>query len=55
MLKKVLPRLRVIGVLHNVTNPTFRTWGEQILSDAKKRGLEPMRLPAELDFSSQGC
>ena len=45
MLKEVLPSLRVIGVLHNVTDPTFRTWGEQTLSDAKKQGLEPMRLP----------
>jgi putative ABC transport system substrate-binding protein len=44
MLREVLPRLRVIGVLHNVTDPTFRTWGEQTLTDARKQGLEPVRL-----------
>jgi putative tryptophan/tyrosine transport system substrate-binding protein len=42
MLKEVLPALKVLGVLHNTTDPTFRTWGEQTMADAK--GLEPLRL-----------
>jgi putative ABC transport system substrate-binding protein len=45
MLKEVLPRLGVIGVLHNATDPTFRAWGEQTMIDAQKQGLEPLRLP----------
>ena len=44
MLKEVLPRLDVVGVLHNVTDPTFRTWGEQTLTDARKQGLKSVRL-----------
>jgi putative ABC transport system substrate-binding protein len=31
-------------VLHNTTDPTFRTWGEQTMADAKEQGLEPLRL-----------
>ena len=44
MLKQVLPRLKVLGVMHNVTDPTFQNWGEQTISDARKQGLEPLRL-----------
>jgi putative ABC transport system substrate-binding protein len=44
MLKEVLPALKVLGVLHNTTDPTFRTWGEQTMADAKEQGLEPLRL-----------
>jgi len=44
MLKEVLPGLKVLGVLHNATDPTFRNWGEQTMADAKKQGLEPLRL-----------
>ena len=44
MLKEVLPNLRVLGVLHNATDPTFRAWGEQTMVDAKKQNLEPLRL-----------
>ena len=44
MLKEVLPGLKVLGVLHNVTDPTFRTWGEQTMADARKQSLEPVRL-----------
>jgi ABC-type uncharacterized transport system substrate-binding protein len=44
MLKEAVPGLTVLGVLHNATDPTYRAWGEQTLIDAKKQGLEPLRL-----------
>ena len=44
ILKEVLPGLKVLGVLHNTTDPTFRTWGEQTMADARKQSLEPVRL-----------
>ena len=47
MIREVLPRLRVVGVLHNATDPTFRAWGEQTMADARKQGLEPLRLSIE--------
>jgi putative ABC transport system substrate-binding protein len=47
MIREVLPRLSVVGVLHNATDPTFRAWGEQTVADARKQGLEPVRLSVE--------
>jgi putative ABC transport system substrate-binding protein len=44
MLKEALPNLRVLGVLHNATDPTFRAWGEQTMADARKQDLEPLQL-----------
>lgn len=44
MLREVLPGVRVIGVLHNVTDPTFQKWGEQTITDARRQGLEPLTL-----------
>jgi putative ABC transport system substrate-binding protein len=44
MIKEVLPGLKVLGVMHNTTDPMFRTWGEQTMADAKDQGLEPLRL-----------
>lgn len=47
MIREVLPRLDVVGVLHNATDPTFRAWGEQTMSDATRQGLRPVRLSLE--------
>jgi putative ABC transport system substrate-binding protein len=44
MLKEIVPGLKTIGVLHNVTDPTFRAWGDQTMADAQRQGLEPVRL-----------
>ena len=44
MLKEILPELKVLGVMHNVTDPTFQNWGEQTMADARKQGLESLRL-----------
>jgi putative ABC transport system substrate-binding protein len=44
MLKEVLPNVAVVGVLHNGTDPIFRAWGEQTIEDARKQGIEPVRL-----------
>ena len=41
ILKEVLPGVKVLGVLHNTTDPTFRSWGEQTMADARKQGIEP--------------
>ncbi len=47
MIREALPRLKVVGVLHNATDPMFRAWGEQTMADARKQGLEPVRLSIE--------
>ncbi|MCW5743962.1 MAG: ABC transporter substrate-binding protein [Alphaproteobacteria bacterium] len=47
MIREVLPHLKVVGVLHNATDPTFRAWGEQTMADARRQGLEPVRLSVE--------
>jgi putative ABC transport system substrate-binding protein len=47
MLKEIVPGLKTIGVLHNVTDPTFRAWGDQTMADAQRQGLEPVRLGLE--------
>lgn len=47
MIREVLPRLKVVGVLHNATDPLFRAWGEQTMADARKQGLEPVRSSVE--------
>jgi putative ABC transport system substrate-binding protein len=47
MLKEAVPDLKVIGVLSNITDPTFRDWGEQTMKDAVKQGLTPVRLGLE--------
>ena len=44
MLKEVLPKIKVVGVLHNATDPTFQNWGEQTIADARTQGLSPVRL-----------
>jgi putative ABC transport system substrate-binding protein len=44
MLKEVLPRLKTVGVLHNTVDPTFQSWGERTMNDARSQGLEPVRL-----------
>jgi ABC-type uncharacterized transport system substrate-binding protein len=44
MLREVLPKVKVLGVLHNATDPTFQKWGEQTIADALNQGLEPLTL-----------
>jgi putative ABC transport system substrate-binding protein len=44
MLKEVMPGLKTLGVLHNATDPTSSAWGERTMDDARKSGLEPVRL-----------
>lgn len=44
MLKETLPGIKVVGVLHTTTDPTYRNWGEQTMEAARNQGLEPMRL-----------
>lgn len=44
MLKEIMPGLKKLGVMHNATDPTFAAWGEQTMADARKLGIEPVRL-----------
>lgn len=44
MLKEVLPGLKTLGIMHNATDLSFRTWGEQTMEDARKQGIEPVEL-----------
>jgi ABC-type uncharacterized transport system substrate-binding protein len=44
MLREIMPGLKKLGVMHNATDPTFTAWGEQTMADAKKFGMEPLRL-----------
>jgi putative ABC transport system substrate-binding protein len=44
MLREVLPGLRKLGVMNNVTDPTFSAWGAQTMQEARLAGVEPVRL-----------
>ena len=44
MLKEILPGLKILGVMHNATDPTFSAWGAQTMAEAKSAGIEPVRL-----------
>lgn len=45
LVREMLPRMTVVGVLHNGTDPTFSAWGQQTMADAVKQGLRPLRMP----------
>ena len=44
VLRELLPRSVVLGILHNVADPVFRAWGEQTETAARKQGFETVRL-----------
>ncbi|MFB6458706.1 ABC transporter substrate-binding protein [Bradyrhizobium tunisiense] len=44
MIREILPTLRRIGVLNNATDPTFSAWGAQTVLEARRAGVEPVRL-----------
>src|SRR5215207_2622689 len=43
-LRELLPEARMVGVLHNATDPVFRGWGVQTETSACAHGLQPQRL-----------
>ena len=45
ILTEVLPRSRVIGIMHNATDPIFREWGQQTADYIAKAGLSSIRMP----------
>lgn len=55
LVREMLPRMTVVGILHNGTDPTFSAWGEQTMADAARQGLRPVRMslssasPEQLD------
>jgi ABC-type uncharacterized transport system substrate-binding protein len=44
MLREMQPGVKKIGVMNNVTDPTFSAWGAQTMAEARSAGLEPVRL-----------
>jgi len=52
-LKEALPGLKVIGIMHNVTDPVFRAWGEQTEAAARTLGLKPVRLGLTGDAAAE--
>jgi putative ABC transport system substrate-binding protein len=44
MLREVVPGLKKLGVMNNATDPTFSAWGAQTMQEARKAGIEPVRL-----------
>ena len=44
LLKDTLPGLKTVGVLHNATDPTFNSWGEQTIEGARRQGLDGIGL-----------
>jgi len=44
ILREMLPRSSVLGILHNVTDPVFREWGVQTEASARAQGWRAMRL-----------
>lgn len=45
ILTEVLPRSRLIGIMHNATDPIFREWGQQTADSIAKVGLSSIRMP----------
>ena len=43
LLKELLPGLKVLGILHNGTDPTFSKWGAATERDARAQGLAVSR------------
>lgn len=44
IIREVLPGADLIGILHNVTDPIFRAWGEETERSVRAEGLRPVRL-----------
>jgi putative ABC transport system substrate-binding protein len=44
LLRRTLPRMTLLGILHNVTDPVFRQWGEATEAAARAQGLATLRL-----------
>ncbi|RAI01648.1 hypothetical protein DLJ53_09540 [Acuticoccus sediminis] len=47
VIREALPDLRLLGVMHNVTDPVYSDWGEKSEEAARAAGLATMRLPLE--------
>ena len=44
LLRRVLPDMKMLGILHNVADPVFRQWGEATDAAARAQGLRTLRL-----------
>lgn len=44
LLRRALPHITLLGILHNVADPVFRHWGEATESAARAQGLATLRL-----------
>ena len=44
LLKDMMPRLTTVGVVHNITDPVFRDWGEETEGEIRKQGLRAVRV-----------
>ena len=44
LLRRTLPRMALLGVLHNVADPVFRHWGEATEAAAQAQGVRTLRL-----------
>jgi putative ABC transport system substrate-binding protein len=44
LLKDIMPRLTTVGVVHNVTDPVFRSWGEETEGEIRAQGLSAVRV-----------
>lgn len=44
LLRRTLPRLSTLGILHNVADPVFRHWGEATEAAARAQGVATLRL-----------
>lgn len=54
LLKDTMPRLATVGVVHNITDPVFRDWGEETEKEVRTQGLRAVRVglrsPSEKDM-----
>lgn len=44
LLKDIMPRLSTVGVVHNITDPVFRDWGEETENEIRTQGLRAVRM-----------
>lgn len=44
LLKDMMPRLSTVGVVHNMTDPVYRNWGEETEGEIRTQGLRAVRV-----------
>ena len=53
LLRRALPHMTLLGILHNIADPVYRHWGEATESAARAQGLATLRLGLTVQSDSE--